>query len=157
MTRNDRKTARKRSQQTRERRESFAKSVPKARKRVIGRSTTQETPLQIRTRGTDVDDTLRDYMRRRAGFKLGKFALNIVQLTVRIEDVAGPNGAPMYDCCFVVLLLRRRKVVVAAGDATVRAAFDAAVEATERAVRRRLQRGRERPERRPMAVPRAPY
>ena len=148
MTPNDRSPTRKRSQQTSERRESFAESVPKARKRVTGRSTTRETLLQIRTHGTTVDDALRDYMRRRTGFKLGKFALSIVRLTVRITDAAGPNGAPTYRCCFVVLLLGGREVVAAAGDATVRAAFDLAVEATERAVRRRLQRGRTRSERR---------
>jgi ribosome-associated translation inhibitor RaiA len=148
MTPNDQPIARKRSQQTRERRASFAHSVPKATKRVIGRSTTRETLLQIRTRRTTVDDTLRDYMRRRAGFKLGKFALRIVQLTVWVKGVAGPNGAPAYDCCFVVLLPGRREVVVAAADATVRAAFDSAVDATERAVRRRVQRGRA-PSRRP--------
>lgn len=143
MTPNNQNTGRKRSQQTRERRESFARSVPKATKRVIGRSTTRETPLRIRTPGSNVDDALRDYMRSRAGFKLGKFALSIVRLSVRVEDVAGPSGAPIYDCRFVVVL-PGRQIVVAARDSTVRAAFDAAVAATERAVRRCLQRGRAR-------------
>ena len=143
MTPNDRNAARKRSQQTRERRESFAGSVQKSRKRVIGRSTTRETPLHIRARGPDVDDTLRDYMRGRAGFKLGKFALSIERLAVRVEDIAGLGGAPMYECRFVVML-PGHQVVVAAREKTVRAAFDSAVEATERAVRRRLQRGRTR-------------
>ena len=142
MTRNDRDTPRKRSQQTRERRESFSGSVPKAGKRTLGRSTTLETPLQIRVPVSDVNDTLRDYMRSRAGFKLGKFALSIVRLTVRVEE-AGPSGAPMYDCRFVAML-PGRQVVVNAREATVRAAFDSAVDATERAVRRRLQRGRAR-------------
>ena|SRR5688572_8795022 len=151
MARNDRVAEGKRSRQTGERRASFPRSVPKAAKRDIGRSTTRETPLQIRARDAEVDDTLRDYMRRRAGFKLGKFALNIVRITVRSEQGAGPNGAPMHDCRFVVVLTDKREVVVAVGDASARAAFDSAVEATERAVRRRLQRGRTRSERAPRA------
>ena len=144
MGRDDRKQTRKASQQRRQRRDTFAAAVPKGQKRVIGRSTTRETPLHIRVRGGDVDDALREYMRRRTGFKLGKHALHVSRITVRIDDVAGPKGAPSYACRFKVMLPGTREVVVSALDSTVRAAFDTAVDATERAVRRVLQRVRAR-------------
>lgn len=142
MARDERGTRRKRPRQNRERRDSFATSIPKARKRVIGRSTTRETPLHLRVRGVEVDDALRDYMRVRTGFKLGKYGLNVTRITVRLEDLAGPKGAPAYACRFKVLLPGTREVVVAATDPSARAAFDTAVDATERAVRRLLGRSR---------------
>ncbi|MDF2771870.1 MAG: Ribosomal subunit interface protein [Geminicoccaceae bacterium] len=144
MGRDDRTQTRKASQQRRQRRDTFAAAVPKGQKRVTGRSTTRETPLHIRVRGGDVDDALREYMRRRTGFKLGKHALHVSRITVRIDDVAGPKGAPSYACRFKVMLPGTREVVVSALDSTVRAAFDTAVDATERAVRRVLQRVRAR-------------
>ena len=142
MARNDRGAGKKRPQQRRERRESFATSVPKAHKRHVGRSTTRDTPLHIRARGVEVDEPLREYMRTRTGFKLGRYALNVSRITVRLEDIAGPKGAPAYDCRFKVMLPGTREVVVAATESTARAAFDTAVDATERAVRRLLQRSR---------------
>jgi ribosome-associated translation inhibitor RaiA len=135
-------------QQRQERRASFPATVPKPRKRNIGRSTTAETPLHVRARGLELDDELRDYVRARVGFKLGKYGLNINRITVRLDDAAGPKGAPAYTCKFKVVLPTRGDVVLAVTDESVRAAFDAAVDATERAVRRMVGRSRSRTSRR---------
>jgi hypothetical protein len=51
-----------------------------------GKTASQETPLLLRTRGVEVDDELRGYIAKRAGFKLGKFAAAIEKTTVRLED-----------------------------------------------------------------------
>jgi ribosome-associated translation inhibitor RaiA len=142
MARSDRSAGAKKTRQRRERREPFAAGIPKGQKTAIGRSTTRETPLQVRVRGVELDDTMRDYMRARVGFKLGKFALHLTRVTVRLENVAGPKGAPAYACKIKVLLPNASDVVVAATDVTARAAFDLAVDATERSVRRTLGRGR---------------
>ena len=140
MTHEERATERERRQQRRERRDAFPTAIPKARKRGIGRSTTRKTPLHLRSRHVDVDDALRDYMRARVGFKLGKFALHVTRVTVRVEDDAGPKGAPVYRCRFTVVMPGTHEVVVAATESTVRAAFDASVAEVERAVRRALRK-----------------
>ena len=144
MTKGSRGTGRKRQRQRRERRETFATTVPKAVKRAIGRSTTTETPLHIRARGVDIDAATREAMQRHAGFKLGKYALAITRITVRLEDIAGPKGAPTVACKFKVALPASREVVVTATDASPREAFDTALAATERAVRRLVDRDRPR-------------
>jgi hypothetical protein len=89
-----------------------------------------------------LDDPTREYFRSRVGFKLGKYALALTRISVRIEDVAGPKGAPAHTCRIKVVLPHYPQVVVSAADAIPRVAFDQAADATERAVRRLLGRGR---------------
>jgi ribosome-associated translation inhibitor RaiA len=139
----------KKRRQRRERRHAFPAAVPKAVKRAIGRTTTQETPLHVQGRGAQLDDALRDYVRSRTGFKLGKYGLHLTRITVRIENVAGPKGAPTYTCRFKVLLPNLQEVVISATDAGARAAFDKAADATERGVRRLLERTKTLRSRRP--------
>jgi ribosome-associated translation inhibitor RaiA len=141
----------KKPRQRQERRATFPVAVPKPHKRSIGRSTTAETPLHVRARGLQIDDELREYIRARTSFKLGKYGLSINRITVRLENVAGPKGAPAYSCKFKVLLLMRGDVVLAVIDESARAAFDAAVDAAERAVRKMVSRSR-KPRRRPQAA-----
>ena len=142
MTQRGRGSHDKKTRQRRERRHPFASSIPKAVKRTIGRSTTRETPLTVRARGTDLDDELEAYVRRRVGFKLGKYALFLSAVAIRFDNVAGPKGASAIACRIKVTLPNERQVVVGETDASPRAAFDVAVDATERAVRRLLQRRR---------------
>jgi hypothetical protein len=130
----------KRSRQRRERRQQFAVCIPKAIKRAIGRSTTKETPLVVRARGVDVDADLDAYVRRRVGFNLGKYALALSRVGVRMDNVARQKGAPAITCRIEATLPNARPVVVSETDVTSRAAFDAAVDAAERAVRRLLER-----------------
>jgi ribosome-associated translation inhibitor RaiA len=138
----------KKAQQRRQRRESFPRAVPKAVKPTIGRSTTVETPLQLRAPGLDLGEEIREYIRSRVGFKLGKYALSVTRIVVGFERVTESNGNPGYTCRFRVLLPATREVIVEAGGAGIRTAFDLAVDATERAVRRLVERRRTDPRRR---------
>jgi ribosome-associated translation inhibitor RaiA len=128
--------------QRRERRHTFAESVGKSRKRDLGRTTTRETPLDIQTGSLELDSTLRAYIRQHAGFKLGKFALQVTHISIRFEIAAGAKAGSSSVCRFRVVLPGRRAIVVTARDTTPRSAFDAAAEKIERAVRRRLDRMR---------------
>lgn len=112
-----------------------------------GRTDAEQTPLTLRARRTDGDD-LRSYARKRAGFKLGKFASRIERVTVRLDDESGPKGAPLSVCSVKVVISRLESVVVTAADADVRAALDTALDGAERAVRRTVERAKSRARRR---------
>lgn len=105
-----------------------------------GKTTAPETPLAVRARGVEVDQELRDYIAKRAGFKLGKFATSIERISVRLEDISGPKGAPAQRCAIKVVLSRHESIVVEVVDNDHRAAFDHAMDSVERAVRRSLDR-----------------
>ncbi len=123
-----------------ERRARFADTTPKAVKRAVGSSTTSQTPMQVRAPGLELEDGLRDYVRSRVGFKLGKFGLDITRATVAFQDLSGPKGAKLYGCRVKVLLRHAGEVVVSQDRPTQRAAFDAAIDASARAVRRAVKK-----------------
>jgi ribosome-associated translation inhibitor RaiA len=113
-----------------------------------GKTASPETPLTLRTRGVEVDDELRDYIAKRAGFKLGKFALEIERTTVRLEDISGPKGAPARRCSVNVTLSRHESVVVEIVDYEHKAAFDHAMDSVSRAVSRALAKDKTKARRR---------
>ena len=105
-----------------------------------GRTDAPATPVVIREKGVVLEDSLRDYIRQRVGFKLGKFAESIERVSVRLEDLNGPKGSPAERCALKVVITRHESVMVEVVDAEYRVAFDAALDAGERAVRRTLER-----------------
>lgn len=105
-----------------------------------GRTDAPATPVAVRARGVEVDDAFDAYIRTRCGFKLGKFATAIERVSVRLEDVSGPTGAPAVRCAVKVALSLHESVVVQVVEREGRPAFDAAIDATERAVRRTIER-----------------
>lgn len=113
-----------------------------------GKTTSPETPLTLRTRGVEVDDELRVYIAKRAGFKLGKFALEIERTTVRLEDISGPKGAPARRCSVNVTLSRHESVVVEIVDYDHKAAFDHAMDSVSCAVSRALAKDKTKARRR---------
>jgi len=133
----------KKARQRRERREPFAHVMPKTVKRQIGRSTSRETPLHIRAHGLELEDALRDYIRQRVGFKLGKFGLDITRASLRFEYLNGETGAPTCECRFKVVLNSANDVTLTAVGASPRAAFNDGVNRIERAVRNELGRRRD--------------
>jgi ribosome-associated translation inhibitor RaiA len=132
----------KKARQRGERRQPFALAVAKSEKRNIGRSTTQQTPLDIRARNLGLSGELTAYVARHVSFRLAKYAIHVTRITVRFENVGGPRGAIECLCKFGVALPGRGSVIVSSVNPSPRAAFDAAVDATERAVRRSLGRYR---------------
>lgn len=111
---------------------------------VRGRTDSLRTFVAIRARGIEVDEALDRYIRERCGFKLGKFAKSIDRISVRLEDVGGPKGAPSMRCAVKVVLSRHESIVVEVVEGDHRSAFDHAIDAAERAVKRTRDRSREK-------------
>ena len=132
----------KKARQRGEQRQPFAVAVAKSEKRNIGRSTTQQTPLDIRARNLELSVELMSYVARHVSFRLAKYAIHVTRITVRFENVGGPRGAVKCECKFGVALPGMGTVIVSSVNPNPRAAFDGAVDATERAVRRSLERYR---------------
>lgn len=108
-----------------------------------GRTTTSQTPLHIQTPGVQLEPAALDYVRQRLGFKLGKFALQIRDIELRLKDENGPTGIPTVGCSILVRLDVAGDILVEHRSSTTRAAFDITLDRAERAVRRALQRRRE--------------
>ncbi|MFN7958897.1 MAG: HPF/RaiA family ribosome-associated protein [Holophagaceae bacterium] len=131
-----------------QRRSEFPPARVQPRSRQIGRTTTEQTPLWIRTFGLAGIADARPYVRRHAGFKLGKFAYHIEAMQVRMKNESGPKGVPLAVCTITVMLGQADMVVVEKAAPNPLAAFDLALDSAERSVCRALQKkkiGREKP------------
>lgn len=124
------------------RRAPMAPSVARPAKSRSGRTDSASTPTYIRGVGIDLDAVDRDYLRRKLGRKLGRFAPSIERTSVRIEDVNGPRGGIDKRCRIKIVLSGLPSVMVEQQHHSLQAAMDGALARTERAVRRSLQRRR---------------
>jgi ribosomal subunit interface protein len=134
--------SRQRNAANRTKRASMAAEVPRETKRAIGRTEAPLVPVNIRAKDVEVDDDMRDYIRRKLGMKLGKFALSIERVSVRLRDVNGPRGGIDHQCGVKVVLSGLPSVIVDVRNASMQAAIDEALSAVARSVRRSLQRRR---------------
>ena len=125
-------------------RSPFAATVARADRRTNGRTWAPGTPLAVRTSGLAIEPEVRERVRQRLGWRLGKFAPRIERISVRFEDVNGPRGGVDVACRIKAVLSSVPSVVVTelAHDAVE--AFDRAGQRLERAVRRAVDRGRGR-------------
>lgn len=119
--------------------EPFADRIARAEKRQLGRTSAAEVPAYIRAVGLEVDTADRDYLRRKLGRKLGKFALVIERASVRIEDLNGPRGGMDKRCRIKIVLSGLPSIVVEEQHNELQAAMDGALARAERAVRRTLE------------------
>lgn len=126
----------------------MAAQLPRATKRAIGRTEAPFVPVNVRATDVDVSDETRAYIRRKLGTKLGKFALSIERVSVRLRDVNGPRGGIDHQCRVKVVLSGLPSVVVDVRNASVQVSIDEAISAATRSVRRSLQRRRTTPLRR---------
>jgi predicted transcriptional regulator/ribosome-associated translation inhibitor RaiA len=126
--------------ENRTKREPMAAQLPRATKRTAGRTEAPMVPVNIRAIGVNVDDDTREYLRRKLGRKLGKFAMRIERVSVRLRDANGPRGGVDHQCQVKVVLSRLPSVVVEEQRDTVRAAIDAAMSGATRSVSRALGR-----------------
>lgn len=106
----------------------------------------QEPPMPVHIRSADaaLDDGDRDYLRRKLGTKLRKFARAIERASVRVKDVNGPRGGIDKVCRIKVVLTGLPSVVVEERAATLQEAMDGALGRTERTVKRSVERRRKR-------------
>lgn len=108
----------------------------------------QKFPVHIRSTKAAFGAPARDYVRRKLGSKLGKFAASIERVSVRVEDMNGPRGGVDQSCRIKVVLRGLPSVVFESRDASLSGAVDAALSGVQRAVRRTTQRRRTKPLRR---------
>jgi ribosome-associated translation inhibitor RaiA len=107
-----------------------------------------QIPAHIRASQGDLGSSDRDYIRRKLGTRLGKFARSIERVSVRTEDVNGPRGGVDQLCRVKVVLPGLPSVVFESRDASLNAAVDRALSGVERTVRRTLERRHMKPHRR---------
>jgi ribosome-associated translation inhibitor RaiA len=98
--------------------------------------------IDVRFRGLEPSDALRDHAVRRIHFHLSRFGHEISSVLVRISDVNGPKGGVDKQCQVTVRGRRLSDVIIddLSGDAY--SAIDMAVERVSRAVGRELERVR---------------
>ncbi len=116
-------------------RSPLAATIPRPVKRTAGRTVAADTPAYIRAVGVQLGSDAKDYLRRKLGRKLGKFARRIERASVRIEDVNGPRGGVDKRCRIKVVMSGLPSVVVEHSHESLRAAMDGALARVERAVR----------------------
>lgn len=119
-------------------RQPLPAALGKRAKRYAGTTDAAETPLNLRAHGVSLDPALENYVRERAGSKLGKFATSIERVTVRFEDENGPKGGVDIDCKIKLVMRGAPTVLVTEVASDPRDAFDLAVGAAEQAVGRGL-------------------
>jgi len=117
----------------------FAAQIARAEKRRLARTSSAEIPAFIRAVGVELEATDRDYLRRKLGRKLGKFAQFIERASVRIEDVNGPKGGVDKRCRIKVVLSGMPSVVIDERHVELQAVMDRALARAERAVRRAVE------------------
>lgn len=109
-------------------------------------------PVHIRAAERDLSADDRNYIRGKLGRALGKFAGNIVRVSIRTQDANGPRGGVDRVCRIKVVLIGLPSVVFEKRDPMMNAAVDGALSGVEQAVRRVVQRRWMKPRR--AAVPR---
>jgi ribosome-associated translation inhibitor RaiA len=120
-------------------------SLPRPVKLTRDRTDAASLPAHVRVIGVAIGDQKRDYIARKLGMKLGKFAASVERITVRLSDANGPKGGLDQKCQVKVVLSGLPSVVVHGTDSTLSRATDRAIDTAALAVRRRIQRRRLKP------------
>ena len=95
--------------------------------------------LRLVSRGVELSIELKDYVRRRVHFSLGRFTGKIRSLSIRLADANGPRGGVDKCCEIRVDTGLGQEVIVRERQASIHAAVAFAVERAERAVQRQLK------------------
>lgn len=105
--------------------------------------------IDIKARGFDLTEGLREHTVRRLQFALGWANHDVRAINVRLFDINGPRGGKDKRCRIQVPFPGTANVVVEDTESDLYVAIDRAAERAERAVVRRLERLREYPRARP--------
>jgi ribosome-associated translation inhibitor RaiA len=119
---------------------ALAARLARPAKRARNRHDASQIPAHIRVEDAPIAQHDRDYLRRKLGTKLGKFARAVERVSVRIRDVNGPRGGVDKRCTIKVTLAGLPSVVVEERRASLQAAMDGAMRRAETAVKRSLKR-----------------
>ena len=95
--------------------------------------------IEVRFRGLEPSDSLRDHAVRRIHFHLSRFGHEISSVLVRIGDVNGPRGDVDKQCQVTARGRRLSRVIVDHLSGDVYSAVDLVVERAGRAVGRNLE------------------
>ena len=104
--------------------------------------------IDIKAKGFDLTEGLREHTLRRLQFALGWANHDVRVVTVRLFDINGPRGGKDKRCRIQVPFPGTANVVIEDTDSDLYVAIDRAAERPERAVVRRLDRLREHPHQR---------
>jgi putative sigma-54 modulation protein len=99
--------------------------------------------IDIRAKGFDLTQGLREHTERRLNFALSWATYDVRQVAVRLSDVNGPRGGEDKRCCIQVVLPGAQKIVIEDTKDNVYLAINRAVDRAERSIARCLQRRRE--------------
>jgi putative sigma-54 modulation protein len=97
--------------------------------------------MRLAARGIELSSGLKNYIRRRVHFSLGRFARSIRSLSIRLADINGPRGGVDKRCDIRVDVGLRQQVIVSERQANLHAAVAFAMDRAERGVQRQLQKG----------------
>ena len=95
--------------------------------------------MRVAARGLELSGDVKDYVRRRVHFSLGRFAGKIRSLSIQLADVNGPRGGVDKRCDIRVDVGLRQPVIVRERQASIHSAVAFALERAERAVQRQLK------------------
>jgi hypothetical protein len=118
-------------------------AVPRPLKRSHGRASPIPAHVRVTVDGFNDDD--QDYIRRKLGKTLAKFASSIERVTVRVRDVNGPRGGVDQECDVKVVVSGLPSVVIKRRHAVLPVAIEEALRASARAVGSSLRRRRMKP------------
>ena len=94
--------------------------------------------LELRVKGMNAENALRDYVERRIHFALSGFRAELGRVAIQLKNGAGSQGSSQKQCQIVIRLLPSGSVSVVATHADLFGAIDRAVERAGQSVQRRL-------------------
>lgn len=96
--------------------------------------------LQIRSRGIEITEEVRERVGERLEQVLGRFVRHVALVRVYLRDLNGPRGGVDKKCRIVVEMPRDGRVVVSGTDADVHVAIAETASRAAVAVKRHLKR-----------------
>ncbi len=100
--------------------------------------------IHVFAKDVTLDPSVTEYIERRLGFALGRFASRVMEVAVRLRDVNGPRGGIDHECRIEANITPSARKTVRGKGESVEAAIRQAVERIARAVQKDLARRRTR-------------
>ncbi len=119
---------------------SFARVMPRAKKRSTGATHVTATPLRIRVAGAALDPAEKEKVRERLGRRLWRFGGDITQAHVRFTDINGPRGGHDTVCRIKLSVAGMDHLVVEARDVDALSSLRRASLAARNAIVRAMER-----------------